>query len=251
MDPLPDRGAVGQRTGAVRRPVRAVRPLAAQLRADRPRHHPRHPPAGLARRVRPRPHPLPAREQGVLRHPRHPARPGRRHLRAELRAGVHAGLDLHAARPDRADPVLGVRLLRLPAVLPRVPEGTGGRGAGRRARILADVLAGGRPERAAGVRGGRHHRLPRRLELLPVAAGDRAGPERLDGPGGAVLLHHRPSGAAARAVHRGGGVDPAAAAGVPVLPAVDRGGGGALGDRLTPAAQRLPVRCAKTTTLPW
>ena len=112
----------------------------------------------------------------------------------------------------------------------------------RRPRLLGHVLA----DRRARTRPGFVAAIGTitfigSVERLPLAAGHRPGPELLDGADRAVDLPHRPDGQPAPAVHRRARRDPAAAADVPLPPALDRRG------RRAHRHQRLRtagVRCA-------
>ena len=72
-------------------------------------------------RLRAGPHPVPLRQRRLLRDPGHPDDPGGGDLRAELRAGLHARLGQHPARPDRPGAVQAFATLPVPAVLPGLP----------------------------------------------------------------------------------------------------------------------------------
>ena len=94
------------------------------------------------------PHPVPARQQGLLRGAGHPDGPQRGHLRAQLRPGVVTGLGSHLRGLIVPGLFSGFTCLPVPAVLPGLPQGAGGGGPGGRARLLGRVLADRRAQLA-------------------------------------------------------------------------------------------------------
>ena len=128
----------------------------------------------------------------------------------------------HAARPDRPGPVPGVRDVPLPAVLPRLPQeleeaaridGLGYWGTFWRIVVpnsLGFVAAIGTITFIGSV------------ERLPLAAGHRPGPGVVDRADRPVDLPHRADQSTCRAVHGRRRRDRAAAADVPLPPALDR-----------------------------